>query len=66
VLLGGEIPGFDEVVYVAHAGFDDRSLPSLLEEYASVRGLAFHMAGHELHHIRVVEERYVPLLPRES
>jgi len=25
---------------------------------ASVRGLAFHMAGHELHHLRVVRERY--------
>jgi hypothetical protein len=28
----------------------------------SVRGLAFHIAGHELHHHRVVRERYVPLL----
>jgi hypothetical protein len=25
---------------------------------ASVRGLAFHMAGHELHHLRVLRERY--------
>lgn len=25
----------------------------------SVRGLAFHIAGHELHHQRVVQERYV-------
>jgi uncharacterized damage-inducible protein DinB len=25
---------------------------------ASVRGLAFHIAGHELHHLRVVRERY--------
>jgi hypothetical protein len=24
----------------------------------SVRGLAFHIAGHELHHLRVVRERY--------
>ena len=30
---------------------------------ASVRGLAFHVAGHELHHLRVLEERYRPLLP---
>lgn len=29
---------------------------------ASVRGLAFHMAGHELHHLRVVRERY-PISP---
>lgn len=28
----------------------------------SVRGLAFHIAGHELHHHRVLEERYLPLL----
>ena len=27
---------------------------------ASVRGLAFHIAGHELHHHRVVRERYLP------
>ncbi|HEU5480771.1 MAG TPA: DinB family protein [Candidatus Tumulicola sp.] len=25
---------------------------------ASVRGLAFHIAGHELHHLRIVRERY--------
>lgn len=25
----------------------------------SVRGLAFHIAGHELHHLRVVRERYL-------
>jgi len=28
---------------------------------ASVRGLAFHIAGHELHHARIVRERYLPL-----
>lgn len=26
---------------------------------ASVRGLAFHIAGHELHHLRVIRERYL-------
>jgi len=26
---------------------------------ASVRGLAFHIAGHELHHLRIVRERYL-------
>jgi uncharacterized damage-inducible protein DinB len=26
---------------------------------ASVRGLAFHVAGHELHHLGVVKERYL-------
>lgn len=28
---------------------------------ASVRGLAFHIAGHELHHLRIVRERYLPV-----
>jgi uncharacterized damage-inducible protein DinB len=26
---------------------------------ATVRGLAFHMAGHELHHLRIVREKYL-------
>jgi hypothetical protein len=30
---------------------------------ASARGLAFHIVGHELHHHRVIRERYSPLLP---
>jgi DinB superfamily len=29
---------------------------------ATPRGLAFHIAGHELHHIRLLQERYLPLL----
>ena len=85
-----ELPGFDENLYAAHAGFEQRALEDLLAEYAatrlatlallrglsadawiargrvngydcSVRGLAFHIAGHELHHHRIVRERYVPL-----
>ncbi len=28
---------------------------------ATARGLAFHIAGHELHHLRILEERYAPL-----
>lgn len=31
---------------------------------AAPRGLAFHIAGHELHHHRTVRERYLPLLAR--
>ena len=27
---------------------------------ASVRGLAFHIAGHELHHLRTITSRYLP------
>ena len=26
---------------------------------ASVRGLAFHVAGHELHHLRILRDRYL-------
>lgn len=29
---------------------------------ASTRGLAFHIAGHELHHHRILRELYLPLL----
>lgn len=86
-----ELPGFDENLYAAHAGFESRSLEDLLAEYAATRqatlallrslpprawtargrvngygctarGLAFHIAGHELHHHRIVRERYMPLV----
>jgi hypothetical protein len=30
---------------------------------ATPRGLAFHIAGHELHHLRLLRERYLPLIP---
>lgn len=30
----------------------------------TVRGLAFITAGHELHHRRILEERYFPAIPR--
>lgn len=29
---------------------------------ASVRGLAFHIAAHELHHLRTIREKYLPLV----
>ena len=51
-------------------------LPAVAWEYrgtvngyeASVRGLAFHIAGHELRHLRTIETRYWPRLrlPRNS
>jgi DinB family protein len=32
-----------------------------VNEYgASVRGLAFHICGHELHHLRIIREKYLP------
>jgi len=33
---------------------------------ASVRGLAFHIAAHELHHLRVVREKYGVRYPRNT
>jgi len=32
---------------------------------ATPRGLGFHIAGHELHHHRILKERYLPLAPRQ-
>ena len=86
------LPSLDENRLVAAAGFEARSLASLLAEYrsvrqatitlfsglpaeawrrrgivcdytTSVRGLAFHIAGHELRHMRVVREKYLHLPP---
>jgi DinB superfamily len=31
---------------------------------ASARGLAFHIAGHERHHLRIIRSRYLPLAER--
>lgn len=31
---------------------------------ASPRGLAFHIVSHELHHHRVLKERYLPLVSK--
>jgi hypothetical protein len=31
---------------------------------ATPRGLAFHIAGHELHHHRIIRDRYLPLFPK--
>lgn len=85
-----ELPGFDEMEYVAGAGFTGLPMEKLLADYVAVRaasislfrnltaeawlrrgvvngyeatprGLAFHIAGHELHHHRVIAERYVPI-----
>lgn len=82
---------FDENLYVASSNFEERTLDSLISEYAlvrgatialldslpeeawirrgsvagysaTVRGLAFHIAGHELHHLAIIRERYLPAL----
>ncbi len=81
------LPAFEEDAYVAAAGFERRSLESLVEELRAVRAstialfdglppeawtrrgtasghpitvraLAWIIAGHELHHRSVLEERY--------
>ena len=80
--------GFDEKAYMRKSGFNERTLPDLVQEVrlvreatlaflrglpegawmragvvngypATVRGLAFHVAGHELHHRRILQERYI-------
>lgn len=87
------IEGFEQDDYVRSGGFIDRTLASLVEEFAavrsatvalfrslnkeawlrrgianknevSVRALAFITAGHELHHARILEERYFAAIPR--
>ena len=87
------LPGFEQDDYVRTGGFNDRALPSLLDEFSSVRSatlalfrslhehawlrrgvankneisvraLAFVIAGHELHHAKILEERYFPAIPR--
>jgi len=87
------IEGFEQDDYVAHGGFDTRTLASLVEEFSqvraaslglfaslgdnawprrgtankneiSVRALAYIIAGHELHHRKILEERYFPAIPR--
>jgi catechol 2,3-dioxygenase-like lactoylglutathione lyase family enzyme len=32
----------------------------------SVRAIAFTMAGHELHHLSILRERYLPLMPADT
>ena len=83
------LPGFEQDDYVKSGGFGERTLSSLVEEFASVRraslaffrsldkeawirrgtasnnevsvrALAFITAGHELHHAKILEERYFP------
>ena len=37
--------------------------PGVVNGYpATARGLAFHIAGHELRHLRTLRERYLPLI----
>jgi hypothetical protein len=87
------IEGFEQDDYVRGGVFNERTLKSLLEEFAVVRGattalfrslsgeawmrrgiankneisvraLAFITAGHELHHVKILTERYFPAIQR--
>lgn len=82
------LPGFEQDDYAALSGANDRSLQSILTEYAavrestialfdgfaddvlvrsgvandnraSVRALGWHIAGHELHHLNLIRDRYL-------
>jgi uncharacterized damage-inducible protein DinB len=95
VARGDKTPmeGFEQDDYVRSAGFNERTLASLVEEFAEVRGaslalfrslsddawlrrgtanknevtvraLAFIIAGHELHHRKILDERYFSAIPR--
>lgn len=87
------LAGYSEDDYVREAGFQSRTLSSLLEDYQLVRastismikgfpftswereGIAngynitaraipYMIAGHELHHLKIVKERYLAQLDR--
>jgi|GEM_PF-158060 len=48
------------IAFFASLTRDEWMRRGTVNEYeASVRGLAFHMAGHELHHLRVLREKYL-------
>jgi DinB superfamily len=95
IARGDQTPlsGFEQDDYVRAAGFGERTLADLAEEFAHVRGataalfrsmgkdswlrrgvanksevsvraLAFIIAGHELHHRRILDERYFAAIPR--
>jgi hypothetical protein len=68
------LPGFEQDDYVKNGGFGERKLTDLSEELAEVRGassygvsvraLAYMTAGHEMHHQRILQERYFAAIPR--
>jgi uncharacterized damage-inducible protein DinB len=82
------LPGFEQDDYVPYSKADERSVESILAEYAavrtstillfdsfndddllrigfannspmSVRAAAYHIAGHEMHHLNLTRERYL-------
>lgn len=84
-----ENPGYDENVYVANSGVNQRNIMDMVREYSLLRAstielfksltdealqqvgkangyevtpaaLAYAIAAHELHHMSVIEEKYLP------
>lgn len=84
----GELPGFDQEIYINNGNYNDRSIQDLAEEFratresnlylfrslteeqlnrkgiasgnpATVRALVYMVAGHELHHLGIIKERYL-------
>jgi uncharacterized damage-inducible protein DinB len=85
-----DLPGFEQEDYVPYSRANERSVKSILKEYAtvrkatlslfksfseedlarrgtannhvsSVRGLLYHLAGHELHHLEIIKEKYLSI-----
>lgn len=81
------LPGFEQEDYVPYSRANERSVDSIVKEYAtvrkatlslfgtfseedllrkgtanntrvSVRALLYHLAGHELHHLAILRDRY--------
>lgn len=51
------------------ASFDDEMLKSIginWKSEISVLGLGFAIVGHQIHHFKVIEEKYFPLLEKSS
>lgn len=85
------LPGFEQDDYVPYSRANERSVDSILKEYATVRkatlslfksfteedllrrgvadgntvsarALLYHLAGHELHHLHLIKDKYLPLI----
>ena len=83
------VPGFDQELYAAESGTDQRKAADLSVDYSAtrlatmaffgslspaawsrqgtadgnqstVRALLYHIVGHELHHLNVTYDRYLP------
>jgi hypothetical protein len=62
------LPGFEQDAFAASSQANERPVADILAEYAAgladgkrstVRALGYHIAGHEAHHMSIVEKRYL-------